>query len=90
MSVITGGRSTESAVGFCPACGIVREDLNGVPISDCVCTAKHRHADDCFYVKCCGRVVDTGVVCAHGLEACEEHDCTCGLVHVGARGAHGC
>jgi len=79
MSVLTVGvgHGSESRVGFCAACGIVREDLDGAPVTDCVCTAKLKHAPDCFYVKCVASPIDTGIYCAHGLHACEEHDCTC-------------
>ncbi len=71
------------AIGFCAGCGIVREEIRHPDgtrtfVTDCICTAKIRHHETCFYVKCISSPIDVGVYCAHGLEACEEHDCTCG------------
>lgn len=70
-----------TAVGFCSKCGIVREDHEGVPVTDCVCTAKMKHKETCLYVKAvsCWVEID-GCQCEkHGVFACEECDCDCGF-----------
>ncbi len=71
--------SLVSALGFCSACGIVREDDgNGIPITDCVCTAKQRHKPECRYVRAVSCPVVVASCAKHDLAACEECDCDCG------------
>jgi len=69
-----------TAIGFCSKCGIVREDYRGIPVTDCVCTAKRKHKDDCMYVKAVGMWIEIDDIrCdAHKNFPCEECDCTCG------------
>src|SRR5271157_1265554 len=67
-----------TAVGFCSKCGIVREDYKGIPVTDCLCTVKRRHKEDCMYVKAVGMWISIVSCETHGLDACEECDCTCG------------
>jgi len=74
---------TQLSHGFCVKCGFFREDAvlpsgKRVPILDCPCTAKLWHKETCFYVRCCGSHVDTGIYCKqHGQHACPTCDCTC-------------
>jgi hypothetical protein len=67
-----------TAVGFCSKCGIVREDYKGYPVTDCLCTAKKKHKEDCVYVKAVGMWISVASCEKHGYDACEECDCTCG------------
>ncbi len=67
-----------TAVGFCSKCGIVREDYKGIPITDCVCTAKRKHKETCMYVKAVSMWISIVSCEVHGRDACEECDCTCG------------
>ena len=73
-------KTRETASGFCKACGIWREDYEGVPVTDCVCTALVDHSIFCFYVKAVSMpfVIDECKCDVHGIFACEECDCTCG------------
>jgi hypothetical protein len=83
MTVAMRTRTRETAIGFCSVCGIIRKDVEGVPVTDCICTAKMNHADDCMYVKAVSMWISLGMYCEkHGQDPCEECDCTCG----GARG----
>ena len=68
---------TKIVIGFCSKCGIVRQDNDGVPITDCVCTAKMKHAETCLYVKAVASWVSYPCE-AHGRDACLECDCDCG------------
>ncbi len=68
-----------SSVGFCSVCNILREDdCNGLPISDCICSAKLRHKADCGYVTAVSCPVSARSCERHSFDACEECDCTCG------------
>jgi hypothetical protein len=67
----------ETAAGFCSKCGIIREDHEGIPITDCICTAKMKHDEGCQYIKAVSMPVSVGGCDAHGLDACEECDCDC-------------
>lgn len=67
----------EYDIGFCSVCGIVRTDFGGVPITDCVCTAKRKHTPICRYLKAVGMMVSVGSCEPHGLDACEHCDCNC-------------
>jgi len=71
-----------NASGFCSKCGILRTDRDGVPVTDCICTAKQRHKEDCMYVKAVGMWVEVAQCEAHGKDACEECDCTCAWVRL--------
>jgi len=63
--------------GFCGKCGIIREDIDGSPVTDCICTAKEKHDATCLYLKAVAMPVSVGHCEPHGLEACEECDCDC-------------
>lgn len=67
----------ETVVGFCSKCGIVREDYNGINVTDCICTAEKKHAVNCGYLKAVSCPISVGIYCKHGLEACLECDCSC-------------
>lgn len=71
-------RDRYTGVGFCKACGIIREDHEGYPVTDCVCTAKLRHQEGCLYIKAVSMWVSVGSCELHGLDACPSCDCTCG------------
>lgn len=77
--IIGGSPDTEN--GFCSKCGIIRQDsseaLGGVPITDCVCTAKQKHKEGCAYIQAVSMWVSIGSCTVHGLDACPECDCTC-------------
>ncbi len=66
-------------IGFCKACGIIRQDtVEGVHVTDCRCTALARgHGEECSYVKAVSCPIDIGFHCKHGEFACEECDCDC-------------
>ena len=70
---------SETIIGFCPACDLIREDdaETGTPLSDCACTVAH-HAETCIYRKAVSCAV--GVPCdLHRDEACYKcYACTCG------------
>lgn len=68
----------ETASGFCSKCGIIRDDWEGIPITDCGCTAKMKHKDGCLYIKAVSMWVSVASCEVHGLDACEECDCDCG------------
>ena len=70
-------KNRETASGFCSKCGIVRQDVEGVPVTDCVCTAKMKHAETCTYVKAVSMWVSIRSCETHGRDACEECDCDC-------------
>jgi hypothetical protein len=71
-------KSRETDIGFCSACRIIREDYEGVPITDCVCTAKINHKENCMYIKAVAMWVSMELYCKkHNLDPCEECDCTC-------------
>jgi hypothetical protein len=76
--VILRTKTRETGMGFCNACGIIRDDIDGIPWTDCVCTAKIRHAEGCMYIKAVSMWVSVGWCEAHGLDACPACDCTCG------------
>jgi len=67
-----------TGVGFCKACGISREDHEGYPVTDCVCTASLRHSSGCMYIRAVSMWVSVAWCEKHGLDACEDCDCTCG------------
>ncbi len=71
-------RTRETLSGFCSKCGIWREDCEGVPVTDCVCTAKMKHKEECRYVRAVSMPVSIAQCDPHGLDACEECDCDCG------------
>jgi hypothetical protein len=85
--VLMRSRSRETASGFCNGCGIWRQDVEGVPVVDCICTALMNHSIFCFYVKAVSMwfVVEDCKCTKHGDYACEECDCTCGLGAVGVQ-----
>ncbi len=71
----TKSMTRDSKVGFCSVCGILRQDVNGVPETDCRCTAERTHRPGCMYVQAVGAPI--GFPCMHGRDACISCDCTC-------------
>lgn len=69
---------TQPRVGFCSKCGIVRQDgPNGLPETDCVCTAEIRHTTACRYVAAVRCPISFPCE-AHVLDVCLECDaCDC-------------
>lgn len=70
---------TTDKVGFCSKCKIVRQDTReGIPVTDCMCTASQRHKPGCTYLLAVACPIDIGFHCRrHGVFACEECDCDC-------------
>ena len=75
--------TTTDVVGFCSKCGIIRQDTaEGIPITDCVCTALKRHTEACGYVVSVRCPIDVGIGCdKHDRVICEECDCNCKEKH---------
>lgn len=72
-------KTRETASGFCSKCGIIRQDEDGYPVTDCVCTATMKHAPECVYIKVVSLWVSICGCEVHGLDACPDCDCTCGV-----------
>lgn len=82
MTEILRTKRRSTAVGFCSVCGIVRQDEEGIPVTDCVCTARLRHKEGCFYIKAVACPISIGMHCeVHGRDACPQCDCDCGEKH---------
>jgi len=75
--VLVRTSSRQTGAGFCRSCGIFREDFEGVPVTDCVCTALMNHLPSCRYVRAVSMWIPVHSCEAHGLDACEDCDCNC-------------
>ena len=69
--------SEEIEIGFCSKCGILREDMNGIPLFDCKCTAEKKHKSECRYLKAVSCYIS--IPCdEHGWDVCPKCDaCDC-------------
>ena len=70
--------TASASVGFCAACGLIRQDDEYGPVTPCACFVEH-HADDCRLRVAVRSWI--AIACAeHGRDSCPTcFSCTCGV-----------